>query len=120
MGEKKMQKTLIEYADYTWNPIKMRCTPVSAGCANCWHLRFAKRHMVNPTFGERSRAAYAGGTPRLDLKELEAPSRLKNPARIATQFMGDLFHESISNETIDLVFGSMSKCWRGHGDHYTR
>ena len=38
-----MNKTDIEYLDYTWNPIAMRCTPVSEGCAHCWHLRMADR-----------------------------------------------------------------------------
>ena len=31
-------KTHIDYLDATWNPIIMRCTPVSDGCKNCWHL----------------------------------------------------------------------------------
>ena len=26
-----MNKTAIEYLTHTWNPIKMRCTPVSVG-----------------------------------------------------------------------------------------
>lgn len=38
-----MNKTAIEYLTHTWNPIKMRYTPVSVGCANCWHLRMATR-----------------------------------------------------------------------------
>ena len=38
-----MNKTGIEYLDFTWNPIAMRCTPVSEACANCWHLNVADR-----------------------------------------------------------------------------
>lgn len=30
-----MNRTKIDYLDWSWNPIAMRCTHVSAGCANC-------------------------------------------------------------------------------------
>ena len=110
-----MQKTAIEYLKgpdgkegYSWSPIKMRCSPISAGCANCWHLRFAKRHAANPTFGERNRAAYAGSPPRLDLKELSEPHNRRKPARIAVQFMGDLFHDGVLDDVIDQVFAVMA------------
>jgi len=95
-----MQKTKIEYADYTWNPIKMRCSPVSSGCMNCWHLRFAKRHAANPTFSQVDRSAYAGGTPVLSTTELQAPFQRQKPARIAVQFMGDLWQSSIPDQMI--------------------
>jgi len=91
----------------TWNPIQMRCTPISAGCANCWHLQFAKRHAGNPTFNKQKRAAYAGGKPRVDINEHSAPSRRKKSSMIAVMFMGDLFHESIMDTQIGGVFGCM-------------
>lgn len=88
-----MQKTKIEYLTHTWNPIGMECTPVSAGCQNCWHIANVKRFGVI--------------NPGLRKKELQAPLRLRKPARIGVQFMGDLFHESVSFEWIDRVFGLM-------------
>lgn len=42
-----MQQTAIEYMDLSWNPIAMRCTRVSEGCLNCWHLRMADRMAKN-------------------------------------------------------------------------
>ena len=85
-----MNKTKIEYADFSWNPIKMLCTPVSAGCVNCWHRRFANRHVANPIFGTRARAA----------EEIYAPMRRRQPSKITVQFMGDLFHELVTDKQI--------------------
>lgn len=114
-----MQKTSIEYLKgpdgkegYSWSPIKMRCSPVSAGCANCWHLRFAKRHVANLTFGERAREAWAGGSPMLNTRELVAPIRLRKSALIAVQFMGDLLHSSINPEDRCKIFRVMQQCPR--------
>ncbi len=91
-----MNKTKIEYLTHTWNPIKMKCTRVSAGCANCWHLKY------------RTRFSY-DGKPVLREKDCLSPIRLKKPSIIGVQFMGDLFHESIPFEFIDLIFAIMIK-----------
>jgi protein gp37 len=98
-----MNKTKIEYLDYTWNPIAMRCTPVSSGCANCWHLAMAKRLAKNPNLITNKRAAYAGGMFILDKKELQAPLHLKKPSRIGVQFMGDLFHRSVADRVLAIM-----------------
>lgn len=100
-----MQKTKIDYLTHTWNPICMRCTPVSPGCQNCWHLKMADRFAANLTLTNQKRDIYAGlGKFMLDEKELEAPLKLKKPARIGVQFMGDLFHEAVLFEFIDKVY----------------
>lgn len=98
-----MQKTSISYLTHTWNPIAMRCTPVSEGCANCWHLKFANRHAHNPKFSKEMRKAYSGGEPYLREDELIRPFKLKKPSRIGVQFMGDLFYEHVYFEWIDQV-----------------
>ncbi len=105
-----MNKTDIEYLDYTWNPLAMLCTPTeSPGCLNCWHRKFAKRHAGNPLFSRDNRAAWGGkGPPVLRLDELEAPSKLKKPSRIGVQFMGDLFHEKVSHKQLTRIFSAMS------------
>ena len=116
-----MQRTKIEYLSHTWNPIAMRCTPVSAGCDYCWHLRmanrldgaFAKKALSNgphfDVYADKS-AAYSGGNPYLDQKELAAPLKLRKPAVIGVNFMGDLFHGYITNDQIAEVFGLMAAC----------
>lgn len=104
-----MQKTNIEFLDMTWNPIVMRCTPVSAGCDNCWHLPFTRRHSANSRLCDDARAAYAGGAPWMNVKELSAPLR-RRPAVIGVQFMGDMFHESVMYDQVAAVFGAMAAC----------
>ena len=103
-----MNKTNIEYLDYTWNPIAMRCTPVSEGCAHCWHLRMADRFTKNPLFSPASRAAYAGdGPPVVLTHKLSEPTQIHKPSIIGVQFMGDLFHRSINKTVVRDVFDMM-------------
>ena len=111
-----MQRTGIEYLTHTWNPLTMRCTPISEGCANCWHIAVADRLSKNPTMHLWDRAHYAGEKDQsgeiigLKAKELEAPYRRKKPAIIGVQFMGDLFHESVSFNHIHQVWDAMKAC----------
>ncbi len=102
-----MNKTKIQFLTHSWNPIAMRCTRVSDGCDNCWHIRMAKRHAGNDRLSPEVRAAKAGGPPILIASELQAPLRMKTPARIGVQFMGDLFHKDVPFEFIAAVFGVM-------------
>jgi protein gp37 len=100
-----MQKTNIEYLTHTWNPIAMRCDPVSEGCANCWHIRMAKRLASNPVIDEFYRDSYTGGTPSIRTGELDAPFKLRKPAVIGVEFMGDLFHDEVPLKWIAAVYG---------------
>lgn len=90
-----MNKTPIEYLTHTWNPIAMRCTPISAGCSHCWHLTMANRLCANWQFDINVREAYGGGPPVLIPERLAAPVRRKKPAIIGVQLMGDLFHDLV-------------------------
>ena len=91
-----MNKTNIEYLDLTWNPIVMRCTPIAEGCKNCWHLRMADRLAG---MNRQLRDIYSGKSkPYLDLLRLTEPLYRKKPAKIGTQFMGDLFHKNITRK----------------------
>ncbi len=107
-----MNKTKIEYLTQSWNPIAMHCTPVSGGCSNCWHLTMAKRLAGNPKIPKNERESYAGGNMVLRQKELEAPLHLKKPSRIGVQFMGDIFHEDVSQNWIDQVLEVIRVCKR--------
>jgi len=107
-----MNKTSIEYLDFTWNPIAMRCSRVSSGCTNCWHLTMANRLASNKAFAPDVRAAYAGDGPPVlvDKRLLEGPLMRQIPARIGVQFMGDLFHKDIDFDTIGDVWQVMYEC----------
>lgn len=107
-GVKSVNKTGIEYLDYTWNPIAMRCTPVSEGCANCWHLAVADRLAVNPRVEAFIQGCMDGSfDPCLVPERINQPQGVKKSSRIGVQFMGDLFHEDIRHFMIDDVFEAM-------------
>jgi len=100
-----MQRTKIPYCTHTWNPIAMRCTPVSRGCDHCWHQAMARRHAANPYLRQCLREARKErAEPQLIRSELGAPSRLRKPAVIAVQFMGDLFHGRVAGSDINEVW----------------
>ena len=100
-----MNKTGIEYLDYTWNPIAMLCNPVSAGCQKCWHRTRAKMLANNPMIPEDAQKAYAGHTgPLLIKSRLEQPRKVKKPSMIGVQFMGDLFHEDVLLHALRSIF----------------
>lgn len=104
-----MQRTNIEYLTHTWNPLAMRCTPVSEGCRNCWHLRRADRMKNNPRIPEKERKAFSGfGRPILRGRELEAPMRAKKPAVIGVQFMGDLYHPNVTRAARGYVYNAIT------------
>ncbi len=106
-----MNRTKIEYLTHSWNPLAMRCTPVSEGCEHCWHQAMARRLAANRRIPAKEREAYAGGLPVMREGELDAPFRLRKPALIGVQFMGDLFHEDIWYGLIyELFTNVMAKC----------
>jgi protein gp37 len=92
-----MNKTKIEWTDYTWNPVT-GCTKVSQGCKNCYAEKMTKRF-----------AAAMG-----DFKDVrERPERLvqpglvRSPKKIFVCDVSDLFHEQVSFEFIRRVFKVM-------------
>lgn len=115
-----MNKTSIEWTDYTWNSIRAQfgkgqpwsksgtfCTRISPGCTNCY------ASVINKRFGNGLEYT----VPNLekveffiDEKILEEPLRRKKPARIFVGDMFDLFHEQIPRELIDKVFDVMALC----------
>lgn len=106
-----MNKTGIEFLDYTWNPIAMRCTRVSEGCEHCWHLAMCKRLAGNPSILFNKQMSYKGANPYFVEERLDQPRKLKKHARIGVQFMGDLFHEDIRGESIGRVFGHIAAAY---------
>ena len=99
-----MNKTGIEYLDYTWNPIAMRCTPISEGCQKCWHITRAKMLTKNPVISGFAQKGYSGKyRPSFITSRLSGPAKVKKPSRIGVQFMGDLFHDDADHSDIDEI-----------------
>lgn len=107
--------TKIQWAGETENPVKIEvagemkgyhCTKVSEGCLHCYGER------LNLKAGFFS---WANGIPYddrevefvLDQKVLDRVMGYRKPRRIFWQSMGDLFHEGISPQIINLVWNTM-------------
>lgn len=97
-----MNKTNIEWCDYTWNPV----TGCLHGCPYCYAKRFAERGL-----GEYGR--YAKGqrfTPNFHANRLEEPLRIKKPSRIFVCSMGDLFGNWVTSGWINDVLSVANEC----------
>jgi protein gp37 len=91
-------RSRIEWTDATWNPVT-GCTPVSAGCVNCYARRMAQRFR-----GPR------GFEVTLHMNKLNLPHHWKKPRRVFVASMGDLFHPDVPESFIRDVFRVMNCC----------
>jgi protein gp37 len=112
-------ETGIEWTDRTWNPIR-GCSRVSEGCRNCYAERVAFRFSGPSLFGDGKPAPYAGlverrngrpawtGAIRVVEDAILEPLSWRKPARVFVNSMSDLFHEGVSDETLDRIFAVMA------------
>lgn len=95
-----MSATKIEWADRVWNPIT-GCTPVSAGCKNCYAEQYANRFWKGRKFGD----------VKFHFERFSQPCYWK-PCRIFVNSMGDIFHPNVDTESIDHILHIISICHR--------
>lgn len=82
-----MNKTKIEWCDYTWNPV----TGCKHGCPYCYAERISKR--------------FTGDfEPKFHENRLSDPQKVKKPSKIFVVSMGDLFGDWVPDEWIQKVF----------------
>lgn len=95
-----MQKTKIEWTDYTWNPIKGIC-PVGCklpdGKVYCYGKRIYERFRFYPK-------------ERFSLLECAKPLRLRKPSKIFVCSTFELFHPIINDRQRELIFRVIKKC----------
>lgn len=93
----------IKWCNETWNPV-VGCSPVSAGCYNCYAARMAGRFCEKgePFEGLIGREGW-NGTVRFRYERLGKPFRWRKPRRIFVTSMGDLWHQSVTDEQIAAV-----------------
>ena len=109
---------------FTWNPV-LGCRAVSKGCSRCYAARLASTRLAHlPAYKglayiddsedtDHSRVIERyrwSGEARFFPEKLAEPLRRRKPAGIFVCDMGDLFHESITDEQIAAVFGVMAAC----------
>lgn len=108
-------KTKIEWAETTWNPVTGCSHAGSPGCDNCYAARLAATRLKHhPNY--KGLAVMRNGHPRwtgevrFNPKELEKPFRWKKPRRIFVVSMGDLFHEDVPFESVADIFQVIADC----------
>lgn len=98
-----MRTSKIEWTESTWNPVT-GCTKVSAGCANCYAERMARRlqAMGQPNYRN-------GFEVTCHEHVLEQPLTWKTPRTVFVNSMSDLFHESVPEDFIRSIFDVMER-----------
>ncbi len=117
-----MNKTKIDWADYTWNPV----TGCYHGCKYCYARRIVRRFgrkNYELSIDKKNRiltspkniiGGYKGPYPwgfnsTLHKYRLDEPQKLKKPSNIFVSSMGDLFGEWVPDYWIQKVFEACQK-----------
>jgi protein gp37 len=93
----------IEWTDATWNPVT-GCTRITAGCDNCYALRFAERFR-----GVAGHPFENGFDLTLRPGRIEQPLTWRRPRMIFVNSMSDLFHKGVPLAFVDAVFDVMER-----------
>ena len=100
--------TKIEWCDGTWNPIT-GCTPISAGCQNCYAQRMARR--LAGRFGYPETPNHFDVT--FHHERFEVPYKWSNkPRKVFVCSMGDLFHDDVEMIHHFNIFKTIAELWR--------
>ncbi len=109
-----MNKTKIEWCDFTVNPIRFKphgsertttmCQKVSPGCTNCYAASIVNRFWpleANEKFPGYTAQGIASGKVVLDEKQLNSVLKMKKPCKLFWGDMTDIFGEWVPFEMID-------------------
>jgi len=109
-----MNKTKIEWADYTWNPVTGCLGPRGDGvrCSYCYanrlaHGRLKKMYWEQISFTGTSSDPFA---PRWWPERLEQPFTVLKPSRIFVVDMGDLFGDWVSSDIQEHIIRIARHC----------
>jgi protein gp37 len=114
-----MADTQIEWTDATWNPVA-GCSIITSGCTNCYAMTLAARLEAMGMSKYEGLTRKSGGRSvwngvvREDRASLDIPRSWKQPKKIFVNSMSDLFHEGVSTDFIQAVWGVMKETPRHH------
>lgn len=111
-------KSKIEWCEATWNPL-LGCSKIGPDCANCYAIREVHRmaHNPNPLIKVANQGLTVvngsgvnwSGIVRVIPERLDQPLRRKKPTRYFVNSLSDIFHEAVSDEQLDQMFGVMAQ-----------
>lgn len=90
-----MNRTKIDYVDYTWNPV----TGCRKGCPYCYARRMS--HRFRRSF-----------EPEFHRDRMGGPSKIRKPSTIFVSSMGDLFGDGVEDDWINRVLLEATKLTR--------
>ena len=98
-----MNKTKIEWTNYTWNPIH-GCSKVSAGCQNCYAEAFSRKMKLTklPWTSQNAKENIT-----IKPHKLNEPFALTTPTMIFVNSMSDLYHPKVLDNFIEKIFNVM-------------
>jgi protein gp37 len=98
-----MGKTKIEWTDATWNPVTGCSHAGTPGCDRCYAKRMATR--LAGRYGYPKENPFA---VTVHPERLEEPLHWRKPSMVFVCSMGDLFHDDVPTEWIEMVFTAMA------------
>ncbi len=96
-----MNKTIIDWTDFSWNPIT-GCTKISPGCKNCYAEKTAK--WLKGMNMEKYKNCFKLTCHPSSLKE---PLKMKKGKEIFVCSMSDILHKDVPDSFIKSVFTTM-------------
>lgn len=102
-------KSKIEWCDATWNPV-VGCSHISPGCDHCYAERMAHRLGKNPATPQYAGLTGPDGCWNGFTKtgDFTLPFKWRKSKRIFLCSMGDLFHKTVQDKTLDRIFAVMA------------
>lgn len=95
-----MQKSAISWTTQTWNPIS-GCSKVSDGCAHCYAMKLSNKYgWTTKPWTIQNEAENVVMKPH----KLKEPYLLKEPSRIFTNSMSDMFHRVLPDWYVAAMF----------------
>lgn len=104
-----MNKTTIEWSDYTWNPW-IRCTKVSPGCKNCYAETLMDKRFKKVRWGKgEERISISDSSWKLPLRWDKQAQKENKIKKVFCASLSDVFDEEVETAKRINLFGLIEK-----------